>query len=217
MIDAKTAKKLLSKLKPDYADFFQPYVRSSSKKNKPVMIVKNIDQFLLKLVADETIPEIDRVLISIILSGACRITEALTLSRADVERTESGDLYFSTKVLKKRGKIIKRPILIHAAAVPLVSKHLISLRGFEKLFKFSSDAALYRVRKAIALDTKDAEGLDCHSFRHSFVTFMLHTKDLSIAKVSGIMKLDSRQVMRYAHVDAKKELKALYKQEGEAS
>lgn len=217
MIDAKTARKLLSKLKPEYADFFQPFERSSSKKSKPVMIVKNIDQFLSKLVADENIPEIDRILISIILSGACRITEALTLLRADVERSESGDLFLWAKVLKKRGKVIKRPILIHADAVPLVSKHIMSLRGFEKLFDFSSDAALYRVRKAIALDTKDAEGLDCHSFRHSFVTFMLHTKDLSIAKVSGIMNLDSRQVMQYAHVDVKKELKALYDGESEAS
>ena len=185
---------------------------------KAVQVIKEecIDIFLKTLAQDVTVEPRFRCLFSILFSGGLRISEALSLKKSDITENPDGYLVGKVKVLKKgnlkntkrKNKEVYRDFIVHPIFKPLFVKLLASRKPSERLFdrrsNYKARIVAQKVTRKIAYDNvikTFGEELDCHSFRHSNLSFML-SKNQTQLVIAQTLKLELSTVVRYVHVRA---------------
>lgn len=196
----------LGLINPKYRSFFRLETRRSTTLNKPVAIIEphTFSSFMHALSNDLEIPLAYRCLFAILLSGGLRISEALMLQRCDFELSPDGMIYFHSRVLKKGSRKVERKNVVHPDAKITCAEHLLSLRGFDKLFSFSRKAALHMIKKYLG------DPVDLHALRHSYFSYLIFQKELNIEEASRFVEVSSSTILKYAHIDQDQILKTVF-------
>lgn len=199
------AKPQNSRKKPigKYAEFFESHQRLKSKKKIAVVRGDRFAELIRAVVAD---PEIDdpeyKAFFCVCLSGGLRVSEGLSLRKADFFEQEGG-LYASVKVLKKKRQD-QRYIRVHPDAVECV-KSIIDSKVTE-IFQWVSVTCIRKVRGYLKVPD-----LCNHSLRHSAISYYLFEEKLSREETSKLVHVSSKIIDFYAHLDEKKVLRGLFK------
>lgn len=158
-------------------------------------------QFIETIVKDSSLATEYKAFIICSLSGGLRVEEALALDQTSFMNID-GALYFESKVLKKR-RADKRWCRVHPAGQQLVETFIKARIG--KLFDFTQNTALVRAKKVFRV-----AGICSHSFRHSAVSYLLFTEQLTIATTAKLIHINSKIVDTYAHLDERLALSKLF-------
>jgi integrase len=195
-MNQKDAKKLIEKIKPEWRQYFIASERVSA--GKPVLLVET-EKFAEFLAALK-----DKVMIGLLISGALRISECLKIQRNHFDIDREGNVFVTTTVMKKRREGVTREIIVHPAIVSVVKEHLLTKRGFGKLFFQSRIASVKRIKRIFG------DVLDCHAFRHASISRQIFGLGFSIEKVAKLQKMSPRIVEAYTHLNERQTLKELY-------
>ena len=184
-----------------YHQFFEISNRVNGGRN--IAIVKDgcFEPLLQTIVSDTEIDLQSRVALVLLLSGGLRTQELLSLKKDCLEITPEG-IYFRSNVLKKRYKK-DRLVRVYPGAELLV-KEYVSTKIGSKMFTFS--------HSTLARLTKDLFPSEAclHSLRHSHISWLLFTKNLTIPMCAKLVDVSSGIVDRYAHLNQKRVLQGLY-------
>lgn len=202
---ASKCNKILDGVKDRYRPFVSIENRIKSNDGRHVTLIKpdDFESFLTTLCKDEEIHSEIKVLISIILSTGLRISEALSLQRCSFEKGSTGSLYLYSRVAKKKD-FVERKSIIHPLVSDLIKEWTHKFRSFDKIFSIDRHQALYAIKVGLG------ESFDCHSFRHSHISYLLFKKKLTIEQVAELVKLSPEAVRFYTHVDPTNLLDELY-------
>lgn len=204
--------KYLGKIKEEWRNLFICSLRTTSAVGKPVLLIAHdqFENFLVKLRDDDEIQDEEKILYGLLISGGLRVSEALAIQRQDLDVDNDGNLFLTIKCLKKK-KPVTREIIVHPVISPLVKKHLLSKRGFERLFgNLRRTAAINRLKRTFAKDFTDCEGLDLHAFKHAAISRLLFGLNYSTEKVSQIQRLSPKIISAYSHLNMRGELKEIF-------
>jgi integrase len=208
-------------INPKYNEYFYKARRSSSKCGKMVMVLheREIDNFFKTLVEDEGIPQLNRILIGICLSGGLRISEALSLKKEDFTMDDTGRIYGNIRVLKKYylKYDVYRDFYVYPRLNSLLIEWLKKKKPQERVFAYrrllkrgnykytpiNSVSALNAVKEFLGTN------FDNHCLRHSNVSILMNEKYSDI-EISKILELTVGMVARYAHVDVRRKMRELY-------
>ena len=115
-------------------------------------------------------------------------------------------LHKTYEKMKKKSKYNSNTRLIkpHKIAARIIRSHLKGLRHTEYLFKFSRFRARDLLDRGIGISSM-------HSFRHSFISYLLYGLNWKEEKVAGLMCMSVQTVRGYTHLDQKQEVLEVWK------
>jgi integrase len=219
-VKKKLERKVL-KINKRYEKFFFEGIRATSAKRKGVLVLheEKIDEFFKALVEDKNIPDLNKLLIGLSLSGGLRVSEALNLKKENFDE-EDGAVFGNSIVLKTKIEYeLRRDFMVYPRLVPMLEKLLKRKKPHEKIFReratkgafgvkkigfhMSRSKALYAIKKYLG------EGFDSHSLRHSNVSILMNSKHTDI-EISKMLELSVRMVANYSHVNTRKKMRELY-------
>jgi integrase len=206
----KETDNILLKIPENYRGFFQIHSRVKSAESLHVAVIDHskYEDCLAAIKDDLKIREDIKVLLYLIISAGLRISEALSLQRMSFE-VDGDNLYFYTKVLKKR-EFVERRAIVHPVVALAVKSYLLKFRAFDKIFSIDRHQALYAVKSALG------KALDLHALRHSHISYLLFEKKLTLEEVEGLIKLNMDTIVLYSHLNSKPLLDDLYSQKPQA-
>lgn len=183
----------------------------------PISIVKpeRFEDFMNDIASDTEMPPELLLFLVISLSGALRVSEALSLRKTDFKLQPEGDYFVTVDVLKKK-KDTKREIALPAFFTPYITGALLNKRTFDYVFiervgpgrvrKFTRHDLRYRLEKYFGI-----KNLCLHSMRHSCISFLTcgQPKQTAIA-VSSLLKVSLSIVSRYSHANGGEKFRSIY-------
>lgn len=183
-----------------YEKYFIQSKRLTSSKPLALIDGDRLEEFFQALLTDLEIENELKLFICLAASGGLRVNEAIVLTKEDFHE-QDGILYFNSKVLKKRKEETR-----YARVHPLVQDYVLTQiqNRVGKLIK-KNPSTLYR-----ALRKHFPEGICNHSLRHSLVSYLLFTKNLTSLKVAKLMSIGNKTVEHYAHLDQRKALREVF-------
>jgi integrase len=198
----------------NYKDFFYQGRRATSKEGKSVVVIKEekIKNFFETLVNDNSIPDLNKLLIGICLSGGLRISEALAIKKKDIE-IDGDNIYITVTVLKKKLNYdLKRDIYVYPLLNTLINRFYLKTKPQEFIFKeregrkvkkvITRQTALHAIKKYLGKD------FDMHALRHSNVSLLMN-ESFTDVEISKVLELSTKMVSNYAHVSARKKMRDL--------
>ena len=184
--------------------------RGSKTQRKTITIIdpERLPEFFKALDIDPDLSDEAKAFIATALSGGCRVSEVLSLRRADYSLTKKEALVKclkkkTEKVSKKTGKVLKinkvyRKFPLHSVAIKYLEIVQKDVRHFGKVF------TLDRKQLWLILSLKFGGHFCPHSLRHSHISERLHKRGENIAKVADVMQIDFDTVGSYNHTNPKK-------------
>lgn len=141
----------------------------------------------------------DRMFIFFLWRSGVRVTEAISLTKADIDFTNR---VVSVKWLKSR-KYNKRSVPIHKELAVALWSYVASLNVVDRVFPFSRQRAFQIVQKYFGV------GVSNHTFRHSFaVNWLRKGGDLiTLHRILGHSKVQTTmEYLKIVPVDQAREL-----------
>lgn len=180
------------------------------------MVLKDecLEDFLKTLVLDSGISTRIRLLIGFLFTGGLRVSEALKVKKSDV--SQRGDLLVaSTLVLKKKMDYeVRRDVLVHPLLKPLLMEVMGPKNSNEFIFNIAEDKK-GRVKRDVLTRQrahyfiKKSLGIDCHSLRHSNISYLM-SKKLTDIEISKVLEMSVKNVANYTHVNQIRVMKDVY-------
>lgn len=194
----------------NYARFFQESKRVSGS-NKKVFIVNPdlFPEFMDKVANDPELPLPLKAFVLVAASCGGRVSELLALHKKDFTFP-----LFDLPVLKKKHKNKEtgkmepdtkrsRKCRLHPLALPVVAALLTHRKPQEFLFRFDRNHALYALKKSFGTQ------MECHSFRHSHVSYLMN-KGMTHIKIAKLVDIEVHNVSRYSHLNQTKTLEEIF-------
>lgn len=214
-----------------YAEFFTLVDRHRKRRvvvagTKPgkmrpkVQIVRpeRLIEFIERVGTDPEIDPLSRALTCMIAWGGGRISEILNLRKKDCRVDPDGSLWVTIRVLKKDRETarknaerrkqglpelvwypIERECKVPRQVQAVVEGVIARLRApHERLFRISRFQAL-RVMKRLF-----GPGMETHSFRHGYVSFLGDVQEQERHEIMDLMKITESTVATYFHIADKK-------------
>jgi integrase len=191
-----------------YDKFFARVDRKSGYR-KPVKVVRSalVPEFLRAIQADPDLSDDERLLVGLLAGSGARISEVLAVKRQVCEPA-----HFTLRVLKKDQAQLKLAAAQKAAGKPVKAWHpvtrlckvpdailaaylarLARRKPQEFLLRMNRFQALRILKRLFGAD------MECHSFRHGYVSFLIHSKRTD-GEIADLVKIDHKTVKSYAHV-----------------
>lgn len=171
---------------------------------KPIRVIdpERFEDFIKSLSQSE-IPESDKLMVGLLVTGGLRVSEGLSLRKRDFVE-DGGLLYFKSNVLKK-GSALKRLVLVHPALQPIVQKRLDNIRKYDIVLEMTRKTVYNHVRKIFG------DKACPHSIaRHSYISWLLHEKKLNALEAARVVEVKVSTIEAYNHPNIKKRLNKLF-------
>jgi integrase len=182
----------------NYTRFFQESKRVSGSNKKVIIVNPDLFNEFMEAVASDTELELPiKAFVLIAASSGGRVSEVIGLHKKDFNSN-----LFDLNVLKK-GKERTRKCRLHPAAIPVVAELLKHRKPQEFLFRFDRNHALYAIKKYFGSD------IECHSFRHSHVSYLMN-KGMTHIKIAKLVDIEVHNVSRYSHLNQTKALEDIF-------
>jgi integrase len=176
-------------------------------------------EFIELLLSDiDAVGKLNVFFIGIALSGGLRQGEIFDLRVRDVE-IDDGFYIINSSVLKKKDKDARRDIVLYPLFNSLMKEFLKKKKQSDYLvaqwvFLSSRKVWIFRrlnrevIRKAIS--RKLGKSFSPHTFRHSFVSFLVNYAKYDSLIISKIIQIDLKNVAFYGHIRARFKMTNLY-------
>lgn len=198
------------KIREEFAPFFRQAQKINSTEARVSTVIKkgSYEAFLEKVISHQEIPTEDKVLIVLMYSTGCRVSEIVGQDEESGIRVEQIDLVKmrvnGVKILKKRGRTLKLQKALFPGAAELFRTYLQGKGEGELVVSLSRKAAARRLAKYFGFT-------DIHSTRHSFCTNAME-QGIDPVKLSYMQGWsDARFGFRYLNCDTEEELDGLFK------
>lgn len=175
---------MFKEIRQEYQNYFRECPKINSSVGRKSTIIKETlySEFLRTVLLDERIDEQSRLLSGVLASTGLRITEVLHLHRNQIDLAQKK--IKGILVQKKRNAEVRIDKPLHPDFIPFLTAFLEKHQG-EYLFEgFNRFQAIRRMKKYF--------GMDCHSWRHSFVNyFLFNNQNQGLERITKIMSWSS--------------------------